>query len=230
MLTRNKKQYAGSLIAREGNILHEPETDIKGLAIKKSSTNEYTREYFTELLEDEILNADEIDLSSILNKYKEFEDIVRTSLTEGEVTFSLPQKLNEESGYKFPFRMMQYRGSILWNHLYPEKYIDAPTKVNTLKLTADNEEDIERLKEDNYEIYEKLTEFVFDDEDMAHYGFTTISMPKDVTKVPEWIIPFIDVETLVGDNIRNAIILLESLGFQTLTVLGRDYYSNIISF
>jgi len=230
MLTRNKKQYSGNLISREGNILHEPETDLKGLAIKKSSTNAYTREYFTELLEDEILNADEIDLSSILSKYKEFEDIVRESLNKGEVTFSIPQKLNEKSAYKFPFRMMQYRGALLWNHLYPEKYIDAPTKVNTLKLTAEKEEDLDILKENNYEIYEKVRDFIFDDEDLAHYGFTTITMPKDITKVPEWIIPFIDVETLVGDNIRNAIILLESLGFQTLTVLSRDYYSNIVNF
>jgi hypothetical protein len=228
MLTQNKKQYAGLLLAQEGNLINPPKLDMKGMSVKKVNVNMKTREFFTDMIKNDMLSSDNINISSILKKFKEFEDTIRESILSGSVEFSTPSKLNDIDSYKAPLTIPPVRGTIAWNHLYPENLIIAPNKVNTFKLIAKEVKDIQCIA--GTEWYDIIFEKIFNNEEMKKYGFSVISIPKNVKQVPEWIIPLISLDEIINDNIRNGIIILESLGVKILNILDDGYFSNIINF
>lgn len=224
MMTRNKKNYAGIVLMQEGNLMDPPELDVKGLAIRKVSTNAHIRESFTELLEHDILGSKEIDLGNIIGKFRALESKVRQSLLSGSCEFSLPGKVNSIHSYVNPYQMMSLRGAITWNSLFPDKEIDLPNKVNMFKLNIDSLEMLEDMSDEHYAKIEKL----FENKDLVKNGLNVISLPKNQEELPDWIIPYIDIDTMVADNIKSGIIMLESLGFKTLDILKHQLPTNII--
>jgi len=226
MLTRNKKQYAGQLELQEGNIKRK--IDMKGMSIKKANVNNRTRKVFTDLIEKKILNAKEINIAEILGIFKAFEDEIRTSLQNGEITFLTPGKCNDFDSYKNVYQVASARGSIIWNKLNPDNTIQTPAKVNLLKLSINDISDLEPIYET--EMFNTIQTEIFGDEKLAHYGMTAICMPKSVTKIPDWLIPFINYEDIIDDNIRVGNLLLESLGIKLMQYNNKEYYSTFVSF
>jgi hypothetical protein len=228
MLTRNKKSYAGKLIMQEGHMFEKPKMDIKGLAIRKVSVNKNVREYFTKMLESEILSSEEINLGKVFGSFMSLQNTIEDSLKRGEVTYTQPGKVNEIESYKNPYTMMSVRGAIIWNALYPEKEIVLPTKVNLIKLNISSLEDIAgKIPMEEYKI---IKETIFDNENLAKYGFGILALPKSATQIPKWIVPFIDIDTMVNDHVKSGIIMLESLGFKTLDILNSQFPTNVLSF
>ena len=201
---------------------------MKGMSIKKANVNTRTREIFTNLIEEKILNSPEINLAEILGIFKAFEDEIRNSLKNGNITFLTPGKCNDFDSYKNPYTVPGSRGSIIWNKLFPEATIQTPTKVNMLKLNINELSDLKPLY--GTELFDRIKNEVFDDENLAHYGMSIICMPKSVTKIPEWLIPFINYDEIIDDNIRVGNLLLESLGIKLMKYNNKEYYSTFCSF
>jgi hypothetical protein len=63
-------------------------------------------------------------------------------------------------------------------------------------------------------------------------GFNIIALPQNVETIPEWIIPLIDYEKIINDNVSKFNQILESLGivllYNTKSEVG--HASNIIQF
>ena len=98
-----------------------------------------------------------------------------------------------------------------------------------LKGTTIN--DIKYLYDDYPDIYKAIKKEIFDNPNLSKYGFTIIAFPKSETKIPEWLIPLIDIDTIVADNMRNALIFLRSIGLKEINVTKDEtFYSNIIDF
>jgi len=226
MLSRNKKQYCGLLELQEGNIKRK--VDMKGMSIKKANVNNRTRQVFTNMIENKILKSDNINIAEILGIFKAFEDEIYNSLHNGEITFLTPGKCNELDAYKDPYKVASARGTMIWNLLNPDNTIQTPAKVNMLKLNINSIEDLEPIYET--EMFEKIQKLIFDDERLAHYGMATISLPKSVNKIPDWLIPFINYDDIIDDNIRVGNILLESLGIKLMQFNNKEFYSTFISF
>jgi hypothetical protein len=53
-------------------------------------------------------------------------------------------------------------------------------------------------------------------------------VPKSVDKIPGYLLPMIDLQTMVTNNMTNGYIILESLGVYTEEVKTTKYKSNII--
>jgi len=227
MNTRNKKSYAGSLIMQEGHMLEKIKHDIKGLAIRKVNVNKNVRTYFTEMLGRLILDSDEINIEEVFGEYKRLEDMIVKSFVNGELTYSTPAKVNEIESYVSPYSIQSVRGSIIWNALYPDNEIVMPTKVNNIKLKAETLADLVNVPKD---VYDTLHRVIFSNPEMAKHGFKIISVPKDLEVLPDWIIPLIDIETMVKDNVKSGMIILESLGFKTLDILDSQFPTNILEF
>lgn len=227
MLTSNKKNYAGSIIKNENKILNPPKLDIKGLAVKKITVNRTVREFFTEIIKDDILASKEIDIALILNKFTILEERIRESLKKGEIDFTVPASVNAVDSYKTPYQINGVRAMLTWNYLYPNDTILPPEKINTLKLKGEKIDDLVSIY--NTKEFDIIREKIFENENLKKYGLKVIALPKSVTSIPEWLIPLIDVDTIVADNLKNGMILLETLGIKVLTVTDVDYYSNIIS-
>ena len=226
MLTSNKKQYAGIIISQEGNVMKNPKLDLKGLSIRKVSVSEDIRNEFTDILKNNILEDDKIRLDLILDKFNGLEEKIYNSLKNGETKYTLPSKANEIDSYKFPYRIMSFRGVLMWNIFFPEDEIHLPEKVNLVKLNINSVKDID---EDDLKIYNDKFMECFSDEDLCKNGLNIISLPKSLKTIPEFLIKYMDIDTMVNDNIKNGFILLESLSFDQFEILGKDYFSNMIS-
>jgi len=226
-LTPNKKSYAMSIIAIEGNILETPKIEFKGLQIKKSTVNPKTRKFFQDLVEEEFM-AKEIDLSKIFGKIFDYQELIREEIRSGKKSFAKLTTNKANNSYKYPFRMQVVRGRTIWNALYPGDPILSGDKCGIYKLNPI--EDEEALNEKNIpeDVKEIIKKEVFENEEMSHYGFDVISFPVSDISLPEWLSSLVKVDEIVDDNIRNGIILLRSLGLEPLTVRGSTYISNII--
>lgn len=237
MTTRNKKQYAGLTRLQEGNIVPDHKAiDMKGLSIKKANVNKRCREFFTDIIENYILRVENIDLNVILSKFFEFEDEIRTSLLNGEITFLSPSKANEFSSYKAPHTIQAARGVMCYNTIYKDLPIALPTKVNTIKLNCKSMNDLDVIKDDFPDIYEIIINEIFesDDKDLSAFtmknGFNAISLPKSAKVIPEWIRPLIDIDNIIDDNIRPGMLIIESLGVHLMAADNKEFYSTVVDF
>jgi hypothetical protein len=230
LFTTNKKNYASIQLHQEGKLIDPPEMEVKGLTIKKSNVNRKTGEYLEGILKNDILLAEKIDIPVILGKLEGFERSIKKSFERGEPTFCYPMKSNEPSSYKSPYTQGGVRSVIAWNAVYPDDPIILPTQFNVVKLRISRLEDMAGLYETNKDIYQALKKEVFDNENLSHYGLKVMAIPKSRSRIPEWMIPYIDYETIVKDNLANFIPILNSIGIRPLKIRDDLFFSNIVNF
>lgn len=238
LLTKNKKNYAGIISAELGHILSKPILDIKGLPIlKKTSVPKMLRKKFTDIVENDILRAEDINIKEILHTYDEIEMSIESSLKEGRTEYLLPKNLEMIESYKEPDKIEAVRAVIAWNELEPEQQIQPPEKINLLKLNCFDATDprLEELKKHNPTKYNAIMKCIFNigvanpKIDISRFGFSCIAIPKSVERIPEYLLPFIDYRGMTNTNMQPSYILLSSLGIYCAEVKTVKYKSNIIS-
>lgn len=241
MTTPAKKHYAGMLMAQEGVILQgspERRLDMKGLNLRKSSLNKNIREYFTKTLIDKILLPKKINLSDIYKDFEEMENTIEKSLLNGDLDYCQPGKVNSIDKYAAPFTIQTLRGTLLWNALFPDNPIAPPNKVNYIKLKEyDYSTFIAKLPEDKKQqvsnLYSDPRMNNVSGKSLGEYNVNIICLPKNVTKLPDFLIDYVDTTVMVHDQIKAAMEILAPLGFKPLEVSinskKRSYSTNIIS-
>ena len=237
ILTRNKKQYVTSVVAQEGTIFTDkedpskivPEINYVGLQLKKSTVNKDVREFFSKLIDEEIILKEDFDMGNILKRLYAFrEQIMKEILEERSMKYSENKRFNAIDSYKFPFRENQVRGAIVWNALYPTNPIIPGTKCAMYKVNLPTLESILPIKKKNPAIYKKLKDTVFLNDELSRFGVATISMPISLKKVPLWITPYIDARTAADDNLRHFLIILEAFNIKSLKVGASSFFSNVL--
>jgi hypothetical protein len=226
LLTKNKKNYAGVILAQEGKILDKPKIDIKGIRIKKVDTPKVARKFFASILENDILLAESIDSAGIFNKYMSFERSIRDNIVSGKTDFAKPAKYSNMNTYKFPYRMQVVRGVILWNILYPKKTIPRFSNVDLISfLPYDEELFRSHLPSD---VWDKVKEKYLSVPDLEKYGIDVLAVPKDAAEVPDFFVPLINVEKIINGIMNSGNILLESLGFRLVKSNSYRVISNLV--
>lgn len=228
ILTSRKKWYAYAALAQEGKIFSVPDIKIVGIAFKKSTVTKSVRKYFENLIKEDMLTG-EIDIIKLLKRLESFQEWIRTEvLEEGSLEYGKTERVNPKSGYKFPYRIGAFRGALIWNALYPSNSIQFGEKCRTYKCNINSIEDIEGLKETNKFVYETIVKNIFENKEMKEYGLSIIGIPFGVDRLPEWILPYVDVDEIVEDNLRLIYPLIESLGITISTIRSSDYYTNLL--
>lgn len=227
------------------------------LSIRKSSVPKRIRKQFTEILENDILKSEKINLKSIIDKYDAIGDQISKSLQDGKTEYLLPKNLEIIENYKTPERIEAVRATILWNALEPENVIVPPEKINIIKLRPELAECLKSLNslddlsylmtqestpKEMKDFYSKYpakvkalakTLYNIDNKnksavDISNFGLSCIAIPKSENSIPEYLIPFIDYDGMVNNNMTNGYILLESLGIMVEEIKTTKYKSNII--
>lgn len=232
ILSPKKKRYISSIRLREGKEIYPEKIDIKGHDFAKSSTREETMKYFLNLVKERLLYVKDINISEILRDLEKFEKIIYESLKNGEKSFLIPKSVKELEAYKDPFKEQGVRAVIAWNAIYPDMLIQLPDKVDIVKVKMRDEEEIKELEKTNPEIYKKIVKNIFNSshKKIADKGIEVLAIPRNIEKVPEWVLPFIDFDTIVNDNISRFYSVLESLGIETIKTGGnKKCFSNIIN-
>ena len=231
VMTPNKKNYASIVMVREGKVFDTPKPDIKGLDLKKVSTNAKTREYFTKVLYDEYLFTDTINPKNILRKFVEFENEIYSSLTQKLNTdFLKPGKFTNFSAYKAPTANSVCKAIVLWNGMYPNDQIQPYSKVYMLPISPVRcPEDLEAIRERFPTEYANVTRVFSDNaEYFEKSGTKFIAIPKRIDRIPEALVSLINFNKIVEDNTRADYPLMGSLGFQIQSIGSGKTFSSFI--
>lgn len=246
LLTKNKKNYAGLKITREGIILPLPELDLKGLPIRKISAPKPCRIFFGELLENDILNSKEIDSIAIYRKFCEYEKFISESIKSGDTSFFKNTSVKALNFYKNPFSMQQVRGFVLWNELYPNETIPASSSVKVVPLLSTSKAVFADILKDNpnkdhilecmdkvslLKVGDLLPDSEMKDESYlgkSRYYADVLSIPFNLKETPKDFADLIDVSSITNSALANGNILLESLGFRLITSNKYRVVSNIV--
>lgn len=233
LLTETKKRYMGKILLREGNEYHK--IDSKGVDHTKSTCNEYTRNFITNLIGDEILENtnDDINIKVIINSIDNFAKEIRYSLEKREKTFLSPMKVKEAKAYKMPFQEQAFRGAYAWNLIYPDQNIEFPDNIDIVHLKIPTLEVIEDMKETYPKEYENIKRYIFESkiEEVRKKGLMVLAIPKNIDLIPEWCEKYIDYDKIINSNTSKMNPILESLGIKTINTDSKTtYYSNLIEF
>ena len=222
MTTRNKKNYGGWLRSELGKIIpgNDPKKhlDIKGLSIRKSTVAKSLRHEFQKMLVDDILLPEKISIKNVLLHYNKISETVKSSLMAGKTKFLIPKSVDVFSNYINPGSTETVKAVIIWNSLEPKEEIVPPTNIYTLKINAPTEncEAMQKLKEIDEEKYNIIMKTVFHQDpgeiNISSNGFSVIAIPLDREDIPEYLRPIINYNLMINSNVKNANILLESLG------------------
>lgn len=232
LLTTGKKNYAGYMLTQEGVAIPDKKAlDIKGLPIKKANVNRNTGTFLMDLLKEDILKSDTIQTKALLQKLTNFENEVKECFKNRQTTYMTPGKANQIESYKAPYQQAAVRASLAYNAIHPENPINFPAQVNMVKCKGDSLDKIAYIYDTHPEVYRALKEQVFEDENLGKYGITYFAIPKTDEEIPEWLIPIIDVDTIIQDNLNNFLKILNSIGLKTVPVnASSEFFSNVIEF
>ena len=240
LTTRNKKNYAGWLMSELGKPIpgNDPakHLDMKGLAIRKSTVAKSLREEFQNLLVNDILTPEKIDVLKVMKHYNDISDIVSKSIKEGKTEFLLPKSVDPYDRYKNPGSVEQVKSTIIWNALEPNNTIVPPDNVKLIKIAASTLKHPAMIKfqQDHPDKFEIIKNTVFETKegelDISKNGLTAVSIPLDLDEVPDYLRPLINYDLMVNANVKNANILLESLGLYCTDDKTKktNYKSNIV--
>lgn len=241
MLT--KKRYAASIALREGNIMMPFKLEIKGMDFIKAGVTPEVNKKFTNMLEKYILFSDHLELHAMMRELKEFEKEIYHDLKLGGTKFLKPQMYKAEEAYKKikdesgkvigtkAWSLPVFRGSAVWNELYPDQKIYSLDRVRLIKLTVTGLADLERIKSTYPSEYNMVLNRIFKsgNPQIAKAGLKVIAIPSSVKVVPDWIIGLIDYDVIISDVISSFRSVLDALKIEDINFKTPSGKANITS-
>lgn len=189
------------------------------------------KEKYINMLKEHVLFSDTLEISEMLKEIKALDIEIRESLSKGEKRFMTPISVNEVQAYKFPMRMQGYRGVLAWNAAYPDKEIVLPEKLDIIKVNLDTPENMNKLKEINPDIHANIIKNIYENsnEEIRKKGVNMLGVPRNEPCIPEWAVPFIDVDKITNDILSKFFPVFKSLSLKIFGSSKRTYHSNIVN-
>jgi len=225
------KNYAVYQRLREGTLTDK--ISYTGLKLSGSTKNKIVQEYIQDIIENKILKSETIDSISIYKDVVNLEKLLYNRLEEGDYTLGLLNRFSGEGGYKNAMTVAQGRAAIVWNKLYPDDPInidDYGYVFSTSLLTLEDCKEIEKVDK---EIYKRIEIEIFGDPRLSKYGLSKIMIPKSgsTSKIPKWLLPYIDKDMIVRRHMQPIISLLPSIGIYKSKLSSTEFnYSSVIKF
>ena len=230
LLTANRRNYGALIRLQEGNIVprnKKAALNIAGLPINKTTLSDGIKAKFQDILYEDIMTSTKIDQIDIMKKLVIVEKEIIKSIMNKETTYYKPDNVAPVRSYaKDPLSVNGVRACLIYNELRTEgmEYINLEERNKIFKIKINvTRNGLENIKDKYPEIYDKLTKLL--ENPVLGKKVDVIGFPIDA-KVPDWVLEFVDVATIVNDNIKN--FPLESIGLRRLNN-DTVNYSNIIS-
>ena len=228
LLTENKRNYADIQLIQEGNIIPEgSRMAIMGLPINKSTLSESVKDRMQEILYEDVLTADKVDQIKIIKKLAILEKQIYNNIMEKKTDYYKPDNIASISSYsKNPMEVNGIKAAMVYNELkdpdMPAINLEERNKIIKIKVDI-NKKNIHRIAESYPEVYAKLVTLL--NHPTLGKDLNTIALPLD-SEVPDWILVFVDVQTIVSNVLSN--FPLESIGLKRFDNDTANY-TNIIS-
>ena len=225
---KGKKNYATIQLVQEGNIVPEDkQLDIKGLPITKVGMPESTKSALKDIIEYDILRNSFVDQVDIFKKFTILEKQIYESLKNKSKEYHKPARIKSKSNYEQPMRIQGIKGAVAYNMIRSkeEEEIDLNERNTVLIIKVNiDKKNIDKIVESYPEHYLRMQKVLELPEFKGSIDSIAIPFDKDI---PDWIIPFIDYNTIIQDNLRA--FPLESVG---MSKMESKYvtHTNIIKF
>ena len=175
----------------------------------------------------DVLNVDQVDQIDVMKKLILVEKSIIKSIMNKETKFYKPDNIAPIGSYeKNPLGINGISASLVYNELRDEDMpainLDERNKIFKIKTTI-NRNTVDKIKDKYPVIYAKILRLL--EHPTLSTKLDTIAFPID-SIVPDWILEFVDVTTIVNDNLKN--FPLDSIGLKRLDN-DTVNYSNIIS-
>lgn len=221
-LMKTKKRYAASIVLREGNIMIPFKEEIKGMDFIKAGVDDYVSKKFNDLLCRHILFADIIDLHKLMVEIKDFEKEIYNDIRKGNKKFLKQQQFKTAEGYKSAekaWSLPVFKGSMVWNELYPDQKINVLDNVRILKTTIKNANDVAKLKYNYPEAYDMVMGKVFlsPNKLIQDAGLRYVCIPQNVPTIPDWLVFIADADLIVSDIIASFRSILDALDIEPIS-------------
>ena len=222
ILMLTKKRYAASILLREGNIMMPMHTEIKGMDFIKAGVSDVVEKRFKSMLEKYLLFSEDLELHSLMREVKLFEKDIYNNLKNGGILY-LKQQQFKDAGYKDMSRVWSlpvFRGTMVWNELYPEKKIYAFDNVGILKTIVKEVSDLDIIKDKYPEEYKLVMRNIYNNpyKEIVKAGLKYVSIPatSSTQKIPDWLLPLIDYSVLISDVISTFRSVLDALRVENI--------------
>jgi len=234
MFSQAKKNYVVNTRLQEGKVIDEmPATGIK---LNSSVIHPEVKKQIMDIIEQNIVRSQEINPIEIMLKVKKLEKWIVDSIKAGDLTLGRKARYSGPKGYKTGvYRNDAGRSAFIWNILYPQYKINAGDYGYVFQTTLYTEEDVKKKLGNTYpEVAEMLLEKIFKDENLKQYGLRSIMIPmgnEDITKLPDWIIKYVDYNRITRKHLSPISTLLPSIGLKNSAMSSsQTTYSPLISF
>lgn len=217
-----KKNYLFLESINEGQLIDPPQFGAKGKNMNSSSDNPYVTAALNKIASEELIltPSEEISHSRILSRLFELRQEIEDSLKAGESKFGAPKGV--KASYDDPMRIAQYKAAMVYNSTAEiEDRYPLPASINIInvKFAASDVENIrskfpiiaDRLEKHIFNSPDKRTKEVFN-----RQGIKAIAIPQnDEVKIPEWIVPYINIDDIVKKFLAPLTSLLPAIHLNT---------------
>lgn len=212
LLTEGKKNYATIQEVQEGNIVPKKKSlAISGLPLDKVGIPESTSKELKRIMYEDILNCEELNQIEVLKSMAMLERRIFESVQNGETKYYKPARIKSLSSYNCdPMRIQGIKASVAYNSLKDssEEAIDLEKRNSVLIIKVNiNKKTIEPLRYKSPEKFKQMEDLI--NKDAFKGSVEAVAIPFNAV-IPNWIIEFIDYNTIIHDNLNS--FPLESIG------------------
>lgn len=217
ILFPGKKNYIGIQTIQEGKMVQEKDQlAVTGSALGSSGLNDYVSDSLLDLLTKVVLRSKVYDPLELLHGENAIEKHIRESIANGDKTFGIYKRFTGTNNIKDPERTVVVRAACIWNELYPQDMIVPGDAVYLFDTNLLTEDDLNTMDPKYNDIKEKIRDVVFHSHGNINYsrfGLKAFVIPAygDHLKIPEWIIPYINVTAIVEKHLKPITTLHSSL-------------------
>ena len=218
MLTESRRNYADIQAVQEGNVIPKgikSQLAIMGLPINKSVLSEDVKRRLQHILYEDVLTADKVDQIHVMKQLIIFEKEIYNSIMNKETKYYKPDNIAAINSYKKdPLSVNGILAATIYNEMRSEDmpYINLEERNKIIKIKIDvNKKNVGKIKDIYPEDYDKLVRLL--NNPILGSKVTVIGLPVD-TAVPDWVLSFVDYNTIINDQLKN--FPLDSIGLKRL--------------
>lgn len=207
-----KKHYAGVVTVQEGVVLPKPDPDIKGVQFKGSDICKEATNFAEKFIVNKILLKSmdgKLSAQELIRDVIAFEKKMEAEIKEGSTSWYKSLSLRTKSYYATP-ESSNYFYYMAWEEIFAAKYgsIMLPNKAPVVPIFKPTPQYIEWLGNRNKPVCQKLMAFI------EKYGkvMSYVAINPITGKVPEELVPIIDVRSIIYHNIKPAYLILQQIG------------------
>lgn len=238
--TSQKKLYSGICLLQEGRRVPDNKQFMTtGRELRSATKCKEVMDKITDILENDILRSSKVDLVGFIKKKNEIENMIEEQTKSGIMIYGEFSKYKSPSNYKDIFQISAPRAAHVWNLLYPEMKITEGVGMYMFKTSLLSIKDVDKITDN--EIRTKIKDLIYnaygnrndsDCESLSKFGLKYFAVSEEAPCIPEWVIPFIDLDDIKIKQLRPLTVLSPSLGTKigSLKNSTAKIQTNLISF